>query len=229
MISCVNRKQKFNRIQRRAGKLYDDKIKNPARKRSVPPGYPAPNSPTASVKKPKKPTLYGIQNTTTNLLKGFYGCLRQKKLERIYQRSFIEAMNSQKDINVKEKLDPIRKFSSNLEHMILSIVHQLWAASAAHARAMISHEHIKVNGKKITYSYIAKKGDIISIMPEAYNNIHTKRALEEKKKTLGDRKVPTYIKLSDDDRSAEIISAPIDSVIVRLRDKDVKKVVEFIG
>lgn len=112
---------------------------------------------------------YGTQMREKQKAKAMYGLL-----ERQFQRYVGEA---RKERNTGFALLRL------LEMRVDNVVYRAdWATSRAHARQLVSHGHIVVNGKRVTAaSYICRPGDVVKID-------HTPNK-EEKV----DRSVPTWL------------------------------------
>jgi small subunit ribosomal protein S4 len=82
-----------------------------------------------------------------------------------------------------------------------------YASSIRTARQMVSHGHIKVNGRVIKVpSYIVKEGDEISLKkPEIIENVFIKKAMEDAEKN-GSR--PNYLVYNPETRSARLARVP---------------------
>lgn len=82
-----------------------------------------------------------------------------------------------------------------------------YASSIRTARLMVSHGHIKVNGRVIKVpSYIVKEGDEISLKkPEIIENVFIKKAMEDAEKN-GSR--PNYLVYNPETRSARLARVP---------------------
>ena len=82
-----------------------------------------------------------------------------------------------------------------------------YASSIRTARQMVSHGHIKVNGRVIKVpSYIVKEGDEISLKkPEIIENVFIKKAMGDAEKN-GSR--PNYLVYNPETRSARLARVP---------------------
>lgn len=98
----------------------------------------------------RKVSKYGTQFREKQKLKRFYGVL-----ERQFNTYFMKAVK--KKINTGEYL--LQLLERRLDNVVCLI---LFASSRKHARQLISHGHITVNGKKVDIaSYLVKVGDVI--------------------------------------------------------------------
>ncbi len=75
---------------------------------------------------------------------------------------------------------------SLLETRLDNIIYRLgFAKTRTHARQMVGHKHVLVNGRKLNIpSYLVKVGDIISLTPKAQKNVQVLALLEDKDKII---------------------------------------------
>lgn len=93
-----------------------------------------------------------------------------------------------------------------IERRLDNVVYRLsWAPSRAAARQIVTHGHVKVNGRKLNIpSYLVNVGDKIELDTSVRDNIYIKKSLEN----FGER-LPSWIKyLTEDKFSAEIVALP---------------------
>jgi small subunit ribosomal protein S4 len=85
---------------------------------------------------------------------------------------------------------------SRLEARLDNVVFRLgFAATRRQARQLVSHGHIKVNGKRITVpSYKAEKGDVIEVREES----RTSPFFANLSERIETRKLPSWLKVTDD-------------------------------
>lgn len=127
----------------------------------------------------RKLSDFGIQLREKQKLKRIYGLL-----ERQFKKYVLKAQK--KRTNTEEALIQI------LESRLDNIVYKLgFGKSRSHARQLVSHRHILVNGKKVNIpSYVVKEGDTIGISPRLQNE-ELKARLEENKE------IPSFLKRTD--------------------------------
>lgn len=101
---------------------------------------------------PTRPTPYGIQFREKQKVKRTYGML-----ERQFRRFFELASHEKGNTGVR--------LLQLLELRLDNVVFRLgFTTSRYHARQLISHGHVTVNGRKMSIpSYITKVGDIVEI------------------------------------------------------------------
>lgn len=131
----------------------------------------------------KKLSDYGRQLRAKNRLKDHYGRLTEKQLRNIFKEA------------KRRKGDTSENLVAILETMLYIVIYRLnLAPSVFAARQLVSHKHVKVDGKVVNIpTYKLKPGQKIEIveasreMPiilESVQNLH--------------REIPTYLSLDDD-------------------------------
>jgi len=102
--------------------------------------------------KKSKPTEYGKRLREKQKVKRYYG---------LYERQFKRLL----DLAERSTGNTADTLLSLLERRLDNIVHRLgFAGSRQNARQLVSHGHIRVNGKKVTVSsFLVKVGDTISV------------------------------------------------------------------
>lgn len=112
------------------------------------------------IRKPhSKPSEYGLQLVEKQKLKAYYGVM-----EKQFTRYIDEAQKS------KDK--PGEVLVQNLERRLDNIVYRLgFGSTLRQARQMVTHGHIRVNGRKIDIpSYSVNVGDEISLRDKSRKN-----------------------------------------------------------
>lgn len=101
---------------------------------------------------PTRPTPYGIQFREKQKVKRTYGML-----ERQFRRFFDLASRAKGNTGVRL----LQLLELRLDNVIFRLG---FTTSRYHARQLISHGHILVNGKKVSIpSYVATVGDIVEV------------------------------------------------------------------
>ena len=100
----------------------------------------------------RKLSDYGVQLKEKQKLKYLYGIL-ERQLKKVY----VEA--------AKRETATGATMLSLLERRLDNVVYRLgWASTRAAARQLVSHAHVKVNGRRMDVpSYRVKVGDVISL------------------------------------------------------------------
>jgi small subunit ribosomal protein S4 len=105
-----------------------------------------------------------------------------------------------------------------LESRLDNVVYRLGLAeSRAHARQIVQHGHVMLNGRKTNIpSALVKPGDIVSIRPESLRRIYFK----ELRQDLDDRRVPRWLSLDGPNLSAKVLHLPSrDDIDVSLNEQ----------
>lgn len=137
-----------------------------------------------------RPSEYGIQLREKQKLKRIYGLL-----EKQFRKSVQEAERSSE--NTEEVLVQL------LETRLDNVIYRLgFAPSRNMARQMVSHGHIKVNGKRLNIpSYKVKVGEKVSIADKFISN-------EINKKMIEDNSIEVLPYLKKDKMTGELIRMP---------------------
>lgn len=95
---------------------------------------------------------------------------------------------------------------SVLESRLDNVVYRLgFAESRAHARQLVRHGHITVNGRKTNVpSYLVKPDDVIAVRPESRKRTYF-RGLSEK---LEGRTPPQWLRLDPEALSGQVLARP---------------------
>jgi small subunit ribosomal protein S4 len=138
-------------------------------------------------------TEYGIHLREVQRAKKMYGVL-----QRQFRRYYAEAIA--KPGNTGDYL------IQTLERRLDNVVYRLrMGTSRAHARQLILHGHIRVNGRKVTVpSYPTDAGDVIEPARRERSVKIVKEALALKK----DVEVPSWLKLVEDPLQGTVVSLP---------------------
>ncbi len=143
-------------------------------------------------KKPIKLSEYGRRLREKQKLKRMAG-ITERQLKKYFQLA-----KSQKGLVGENLLKLIERRLDNVVYLLG------WASSRKAARQLVSHRHIIVNGKKVNIpSYLVKPFDKIKLDDEMKENVYVLKSIEN-----SSRKIPSWIKYSPEDFTAEIISFP---------------------
>jgi len=93
-----------------------------------------------------------------------------------------------------------------LESRLDNVIYRLGIASSrAHARQIVQHGHIRVNGRKTSApSALVTAGDSLSIRPESMKRAYFKTLRQD----IDDRQVPRWLVLNPSDLSANVANLP---------------------
>ncbi len=166
-----------NRIARRFGMNIFGRRRNPLLHKPNPPGMHGARR--------RKKSDYGLQLEEKQKLRAIYGMLSQKQLINYYKKA-----------TKKSGMTP-QNLIELLECRLDSVVFRFGvAATIFHAQQLISHGHIRVDGKKVDVrSFQVKPGMVISLSEKSKNNRLIKETLAAQKEA------PEYV--SFDPKSCE--------------------------
>lgn len=154
-------------------------------------------------RKPK--SEYGQQLEIKQELKETYG-LREGQLARYFRRG-----------KTPDKI--IRDLESRLDNVVYR---SGFAATRRSARQLVSHGHIKINGRNVNLaSYGVKVKDTISIHPSSVNIV----PIKDLAMTLNKFEAPAWIALDKKNLTATIIANP--SIEEPVISSSIKPVIEF--
>lgn len=148
----------------------------------------------ANAKRPKAPSGFGLQLLEKQRVRFSYG-ISERQLQ-----NYVKAAGHAKGIPVTDKLNEL------LETRLDNAVYRLgFAPTRRQARQMTSHGHFVVNGKKSTIpSQALHVGDVISVREGSRGSALFANYV----KYMKDRSYPSWLKLSPEQMSAEVIAKP---------------------
>lgn len=165
---------------------------------------------------------------------GQHGELRRKQTE--YGKRLREKQKLRRIYNVREEqfvryFEMATKMPGNtgenflqlLERRLDNVVYRLgFALSRNHARQLVVHGHITVNGKTVDIpSYLVDAGDVIAVKEGMRDNPDVQRAIEVR----GDWTVPSWLSRDTNSLTGRVLSLPTrDQIDVPV---DENLVVEF--
>jgi small subunit ribosomal protein S4 len=165
---------------------------------------------------------------------GQHGELRRKQTE--YGKRLREKQKLRRIYNVREEqfvryFEMATKMSGNtgenflrlLERRLDNVVYRLgFALSRNHARQLVVHGHIMVNGQTVDIpSYLVDVGDVISVKEDMRDNPDVRMALEVR----GEWTVPSWLSRDSESLTGRVLSLPTrDQIDVPV---DENLVVEF--
>jgi small subunit ribosomal protein S4 len=165
---------------------------------------------------------------------GQHGELRRKQTE--YGKRLREKQKLRRIYNVREEqfvryFDMATKMPGNtgenflqlLERRLDNVVYRLgFALSRNHARQLVVHGHIMVNGRTVDIpSYLVDVGDVISVKEDMHDNPDVRMALEVR----GEWTVPSWLSRDSESLTGRVLSLPTrDQIDVPV---DENLVVEF--
>ena len=173
------------KIDRRLGVNLWGRAKSPFNTRNYAPGEHG--------KERSKLSDYCIQLRAKQKLRGYYGTLGEKQFRKI----FTEA--------VRRIGDTSENLIGLLERRLDSVVYRLkFANTIFAARQIVSHGHIRVNGKKVNIpSYTVKEGDEIAVVDSMKDNTNIANAIAST-----ERDVPDYYEVDSKGLKGKFIRIP---------------------
>lgn len=172
-------------------------------KRNYPPGQHGP-------KMRRKVTEYALGLIEKQKLRYYYG-LQERQFRRVYETAL-----RRRGVTGEQMLQL-------LESRLDSVVYSLgFGATRAAARQMISHGHVKVNGRKVDVaSYMVKPNDTIEVRSGAASRQLAMRGLE----LSTSRPVPEWLSLNKDGLRGTVVRLPSREEIQPIANE--QAVVEF--
>lgn len=148
----------------------------------------------ANAKRPKAPSGFGLQLLEKQRVRFTYG-ISERQLQ-----NYVKSAGTIKGVPVTDKLYEL------LETRLDNTVYRLgFAPTRRQSRQMTSHGHFLVNGKKSTIpSQALHIGDIISVREGSRGSA----LFTDFAKNMKDRTYPSWLKLSVEKMSAEVVSKP---------------------
>ncbi|HXL99924.1 MAG TPA: 30S ribosomal protein S4 [Rhizomicrobium sp.] len=183
MTKRANAKYK---LDRRMGENIWGRPKSPVNKRSYGPGQ-------HGQRRAKKLSDYGTQLQAKQKLKGYYGNINERQFRKYYTEA------SRRPGDTGENMIGL------LERRLDAVVYRAkFVPTPFAARQLVSHGHVKVNGKRVTVSsYQVKEGDAIELTAKA-----REMALVLEAAKSGERDVPDYVNADHDKMAAKFLRTP---------------------
>lgn len=195
-----------NRIARRLGVNVFGRSKNPLVHKSHPPGMHGA--------KRKKKSDYGVQLEEKQKLKAAFGMISESQLRRY----FVEA--ARRHQNTPELL--VQRLECRLDMMVYRL---RLASTIFGAQQLVSHGHIRVNGKRVNIrSFEVRPGMVISVHEKSKQNKHIVDSIKN-----SNRSVPEYLELNEAEMSGKLLSLPTMGSIPTPLEINVPMVCDFIA
>jgi small subunit ribosomal protein S4 len=172
-------------------------------RRNYPPGMHGPKS-------RRKSTEYGLGLIEKQKLRYYYGLL-ERQFRGVYEKAL-----RRRGVTGEQMLQI-------LETRLDNVVYQLgFALTRAAARQMVSHGHVKVNGRKVNIpSFAARVSDVIEVKDSNVSRQMATKNLE----SATSRVVPDWLSVTKDSFRGVIMRIPTQEEIHPLA--NVQAVVEF--
>ena len=160
--------------------------KSPFNTRAYPPGQHGQS-------KTSKPSDYGIQLSAKQKLKSYYGNMNERQFRNMYKKALMK------------KGDSAENLIGLLERRLDSVIYRAKLSNTVFSsRQLISHGHVRVNGKKVNVSsYLVKEKDSIEIKDKSKDLVVIAGALVSK-----ERDIPDYIQMDEKNKTAKLIRVP---------------------
>jgi len=174
------------KIDRRMGESIWGRGKSPVNKRSYGPGQ-------HGQRRAKKLSDYGTQLQAKQKLKGVYGNITERQFRKYYQEA------SRRPGDTGENMIGL------LERRLDAVVYRAkFVPSPFAARQLVSHGHVKVNGRRVTVaSYQVKEGDTLELSAKAKDMALVLEATKSPERDVAD-----YIEANHDRMTAKFVRTP---------------------
>ena len=155
---------------------------------------------------------YGGQLHAKQLLKGYYGNLKEKQFVNIFKKAS------------KRKGDTAQNLIRILESRLTAIVYRAnFVPTVFAAKQLVSHKHFTVNGKVVNVGNCCLKiGDVISVAESSRSIGVIVDATESQS-----RPIPSYLELSDDKMSITFVRMPDVEEVPFPVDIELRSIIEF--
>jgi small subunit ribosomal protein S4 len=174
------------KLDRRMGESVWGRPKSPVNKRSYGPGQ-------HGQRRAKKLSDYGTQLQAKQKLKGYYGNITERQFRRYYAEA------------ARRTGDTGEMMIGLLERRLDAVVYRAkFVPTPFSARQLVSHGHVKVNGRRVTIaSYQVKEGDLIELGAKARDMALCLEAAKS-----AERDVPEYVEADHHKMTARFVRTP---------------------
>ena len=196
-----------NRIARRFGVNIFGKRRNPLLHKPHPPGVHGPK------RKKKSDSEFGLQILEQQKLKAVYGMLSKKQLVKYYQQSLAQPGNTNHLL--------LQKLETRLDNIVYKLG---FASTIFQARQLVTHGHVRVDGKKVDIpSFVVKIGQSLSLSEKGEKMDQVQQALNNRES------LPEYLTCDNKKMQGELIAIPNEEAIEHPLPIDVALVCEFLA
>ncbi|MGH6828542.1 MAG: 30S ribosomal protein S4 [Rhizomicrobium sp.] len=180
------RVQSKYKLDRRMGENIWGRPKSPVNKRSYGPGQ-------HGQRRAKKLSDYGTQLQAKQKLKGYYGNITERQFRKYYQDA------------ARRTGDTGENMIGLLESRLDTIVYRAkFAPTPFAARQLVSHGHVRVNGRRVTIaSCQLKPADALELSPKARD-----MALVLEAAKSAERDTPDYVEVDHGKMVAKFLRTP---------------------
>jgi small subunit ribosomal protein S4 len=172
-------------------------------RRPYPPGVHGPKS-------RRKYTDYAVGLMEKQKLRYYYG-LQERQFRNVYERALrMRGVTGEKMLQI-------------LETRLDNIVYQAgFALTRPAARQLVSHGHVRVNGRKVSIpSFAVKVNDVVQVQDHAKSKTIIQKGLE----SSTSRSVPDWVRLNREELSAVLLRIPTRDEINPIANE--QSIVEF--
>jgi small subunit ribosomal protein S4 len=175
-----------HKIDRRLNENLWGRAKSPANRKETGPGQ-------HGARRKGKLSDYGNQLRAKQKLKGYYANITERQFRKIYAEA------------ERRRGDTGENMVGLLESRLDAIVYRAkFAPTTFAARQLVSHGHVKVNGKRLTVSSaLLKPNDSIELSPKAKDMILVLGAIQST-----ERDVPDYVEVDHNKKTAKYTRVP---------------------
>lgn len=175
-----------HKIDRRLGVNLWGRPKSPVNSRNYGPGQ-------HGQERKGKISDYGIQLRAKQKLKGYYGSISERQFRAIFQEAN------------RLRGDTSENMIALLESRLDAIIYRMkFAPTVFAARQLVSHGHVKVNGKRVNIgSYQVREGDEITLAGKLADNANVMAATAS-----SERDVPDYVEVDHKKLHGKFIRKP---------------------
>jgi small subunit ribosomal protein S4 len=174
------------KMDRRMGENIWGRPKSPVNRREYGPGQ-------HGQRRKGKLSDYGVQLRAKQKLRGYYANITEKQFRGIYDEA------------IRMKGDSGANMIGLLERRLDAVVFRAkFAATPFAARQLVSHGHVRVNGRRVTIpSYRVKVGDLVELKEASKQMAVVIEATQ-----LAERDVPDYIEVDQSKMTARLSRVP---------------------
>ena len=175
-----------HQIDRRLGQNIWGRPKSPVNKREYGPGQ-------HGQRRKGKLSDYGVQLRAKQKLKGYYGNITERQFRKYYQEA------SRRPGDTGENMIGL------LETRLDAVVYRAkFAPTPFAARQLVSHGHVKVNGRRVTVaSYQVKEGSTVELTAKARD-----MALVIDASKSAERDTPDYVEADHNKMTGKLLRVP---------------------
>jgi small subunit ribosomal protein S4 len=175
-----------HKLDRRMGENIWGRPKSPVNRREYGPGQ-------HGQRRKGKLSDFGVQLRAKQKLRGYYANITERQFRNIYKEAS------------RQRGDTGALLIGLLERRLDAVVYRAkFVPTVFSSRQLISHGHVKVNGKRVTVpSYRLDVGDVVELKDKAKDLVIVIEAAQST-----EREVPDYIEVDESKKSAKLTRVP---------------------